>query len=71
VPSLMVSIHTITLSLFRSLVDSPQASWSCILSHLAVWKFSFISEAILQPVRKIEPEVYQNDMKKCKHEVKQ
>ena len=67
----MVSKHTVTVSLFRILVDSPQASWSCILAHSAIWKLSFISEVILQPVTKIEPEVYQNAKKNCKHEVKQ
>jgi hypothetical protein len=67
----MVSRHTVTLSLLCSLVDSPQASWSCILAHSAVWNFNFISEVILQPVTKIEPEVYQNAKKNSKHEVKQ
>lgn len=71
VQSPTVRRHTVTLSLFRSLVDVPQASWSCILSHSVVWKFGIISEVILQPVTKIEPEAYQNVRKNCKHEVKQ
>jgi len=71
VPSPMVRRQTVTLLLFHSLVDVPQASWSCILAHSAVWKFGFISEVILQPVTKIEPEIYQNNRKNWKHEVKQ
>lgn len=70
VPNPTVRRYTVTLSLFRSLFDVPEASWSCILSHSAVWKFGFISEVILQPVTKIEPEAYQNDRKDCTHEVK-
>jgi hypothetical protein len=50
--SLIVSRHTVALSLFRSLVDSPEADWSCLLANSAVWKFSFISEVPISRAHK-------------------